>query len=114
MATAPTHDRPLDALALPMAFAAAWTDAIGEMTRASLLAWSRMARGYEQAGEAYAALLRQAIDLEGFGASALGDSAGELLQTELSALEGGAETLLNAAEDTLAETTRGRLVPLPE
>ena len=105
---------PFDALALPMAFAVAWTDAAQQMTRASLLAWSRMATTCEQAGQAWAALARQAIDLEGFGTRALTDGAGQLLQTELQALEGGAESLLNAAEDTLAQATKGRLVPLPE
>lgn len=110
----PPRIDPFDALAIPLSFARAWTKSMGEMTRASISAWSALARSYGQASEACAALLGQAIDLEGAETLALTDSADRLLQNELHALEVGTEHLVYVAEDTLTDIAGGPLVPLPE
>ena len=109
----PPTDR-FDALAIPLSFASAWTDAVGEMTRASLSAWSALARRYGQANQAYAALLCRAIDLEGLETLALANGADRLLQDELHVLEDGTEHLVYAAEEILAKRAEGPLIPLPE
>jgi hypothetical protein len=115
MATArPPPTEEINALAAPFNFASAWTEAVGEMTRASISTWSAIARSYGQAGEAYASLLRQAIGLEEFEALSLTKSAEQLLENELHALEEGSEQLLFAPEDALSQAAGSRLVPLPE
>lgn len=114
MADAEPITQPSVALATPFALAFAWADAVGEMTRASMGAWSALASRYVQANEACAALLRQTIDLERAETLAVGDSADRLLRSELRALEGGADRLVSAAEDTLAGMAPGPLPSLPD
>lgn len=114
MAVAEPSTQPFAALATPFALAFAWADAVGEMTRASMSAWSALADRYVQANQTCAELLRQATDTQRSETLALGDSADQLLQSELRALEGGTDRLVNAAEDILAGMRPGPLPPLPE
>ncbi|HXQ11574.1 MAG TPA: hypothetical protein VN805_11330 [Caulobacteraceae bacterium] len=103
-----------DPLAMPLTLAFAWTEAIGEMTRASISIWSAIIRSYGSVNEVYAALFCRAIDLEAVETLALTNSEDRLLQNELRVLEGGTEHLLYGAERTLAEMAGGPLIPLPE
>ena len=109
----PVMDRS-NPLAIPMTYAAAWTDAVGEIMRASLSTWSAIAETCGQANEAYAAFLGRAINLEAAEALALTNGADRLLQDEVRALEDTAEHLAYAAEETLGDITEAPLIPLPD
>lgn len=113
-AVAPTPTDLPSPFALASAFTAAWTEAAAGMARTSLAAWSALATSYGQAGEAYAALFRQAIDLERAEALTLADSADELLRQELRLAEGGTEDVVYVAEQGLARLARNGLIPLPD
>ena len=104
----------LDPFALPLSLASAWAGAVGEMTQASLRAWSDLAETCGQASAAYAALLGGAINLEGVEARGLADKADRLLRDELHGLEEGTEHLVHAAEEILVDLAGRRLVPLPD
>jgi hypothetical protein len=105
---------PVDAWMMPFTYAATWTEAIGEVVRASMSVWSTISRTYEDMSTAYAALLGQAIDLGGAETLALANGADQLLQNELRVLEDGTERLAHAAEETLADAAGAPLIPLPD
>jgi hypothetical protein len=113
IAELPTAERS-DLLATPLTLAFAWTEAISEIARASVAMWTDIARTYGRASEAYAELVRRAIDLEGLEALTLSDGADRVLQDELRLVERGTEHLVYAAEEVLVDLAGRPLVPLPE
>jgi hypothetical protein len=111
--TAATPVPPFQSAAIPLAFAAASSEAMAEGMRASLEAWSVMARSCTEAGRAYAELLGQAMTLDWPQRVTAARGADALLTSELAASEAATERLLSVAEDTLTATV-GRCVPLPD
>ncbi len=99
--------------ALPFALAAAGAQVWVETARASIEAWSALARGCGAASEGYARLAAQALNVEAAAGAALAQAADAALASEIAASEVAAEDLVHVAEEVLAETV-GRAPPLPE
>ena len=112
-ATRPSPAATADPTALPLAVAAFWTEAAAEGARAWISAWMAGAQGMARAGEAYASLFGQAMDLGRAEVRQIESGEVALLERELGLAENAAEHLAFAAEDILAKTA-GPLVPLPE
>jgi hypothetical protein len=98
---------PFEAMAAPMVFAAALTEALSEATRASFSLWSAAAETWLGFSRDWTALARQALTVERAGAQAL-------VAEEALILEDAAGRLAEAGEQAFEDLAGARLVPFPE